>query len=51
MPAHVYVAGAADERAARSELERKGYRRVERGGWIVYLARSIVSARLTLRSA
>jgi hypothetical protein len=36
MPAQVYVAGP-DEQAARRELESKGYRRVERGGWILYL--------------
>ena len=36
MPARVYVSGQ-EEQAARRELERKGYRRVERGGWILYL--------------
>ena len=36
MPARVYVAGP-DEQAARRGLESKGYRRVERGGWILYL--------------
>jgi len=36
MPARVYVAGR-DEQAARRDLERKGYRRVERDGWILYL--------------
>ena len=36
MPARVYVAGG-DEEAARRDLESKGYRRIERGSWILYL--------------
>ena len=36
-PARVYVGGSRDEEAARGDLEGRGYRRVERGGWILYV--------------
>lgn len=38
-PAHVFVAGEAGQAAAQRNLVRRGYRRVERGGWAVYLHR------------
>jgi 4-amino-4-deoxy-L-arabinose transferase-like glycosyltransferase len=36
-PARIYLAGSRDEAAARRDLESKGYSRVERGRWILFL--------------
>jgi hypothetical protein len=36
-PARVFIAGAADERRERPQLEADGFRRLRAGGWIVYV--------------
>lgn len=39
-PARVFAAREPGERESRAALERQGYERIERGGWILYIPRA-----------